>query len=360
MESSCARNIDTATEVFFDVPAETKPLFKKEILAQKLAEGLLPLNFYRKIKGRWYTYDFPADQMIIKIGKNEAESDIMIDEAPQADDIHVVLRRFREKWLVIERGSEELMRVNGIKRHQFLLTGNSSCVVQVGGALFVINNPAAEKEGTQSQPAASGDFYRIKSECGDLDYPSDKTLLLGSNPVCDIRVEGDEFAAVLSQFKSNYYFYSLSHEKFQADGDYSEEPAPLSNDGWLKIKNHRMIFQKPRQEAGRNNFSLGGIKSHPALLIIGNDGNPGIKYILPPAGTSILVGRDPDSYFAAPSQKISRKHAQILTYSNKILLTDMNTTNGTYVNGEKISKKITRMGDLIELADLKFILIYSE
>jgi hypothetical protein len=52
-------------------------------------------------------------------------------------------------------------------------------------------------------------------------------------------------------------------------------------------------------------------------------------------------------------QKVSKKHARIKEISNKIIIEDLNSTNGTFVNNERIIALELQSGDLIAVGDTK-------
>ncbi len=68
-----------------------------------------------------------------------------------------------------------------------------------------------------------------------------------------------------------------------------------------------------------------------------------------------LVGRRPDVSLTLPRQTISGIHAEIVQSDAGLFIRDLNSTNGTYVNGKRITED-TRLehGALIQFADIPF------
>ena len=54
-------------------------------------------------------------------------------------------------------------------------------------------------------------------------------------------------------------------------------------------------------------------------------------------GQRLSIGRDISSDVAIVDSKVSRNHASITARDGKLFIEDHNSTNGTYVNGEKLS-----------------------
>ena len=63
----------------------------------------------------------------------------------------------------------------------------------------------------------------------------------------------------------------------------------------------------------------------------------------------ITIGRRPYNDIVLDSPSISGEHAMIATVLNENILEDLNSTNGTYVNGQPIKKHFLQNGDTIEL-----------
>jgi EAL domain-containing protein (putative c-di-GMP-specific phosphodiesterase class I) len=70
------------------------------------------------------------------------------------------------------------------------------------------------------------------------------------------------------------------------------------------------------------------------------------------------LGRDPANDLQLPSKNVSKRHATILHTPAAVILQDLGSTNGTFVNGRRIAMS-TPVGvhDLIQLADVELRLI---
>lgn len=67
-----------------------------------------------------------------------------------------------------------------------------------------------------------------------------------------------------------------------------------------------------------------------------------------------LIGRDPASDLTIPSRKVSKRHAEILHTMGAVLVRDLNSTNGTLVNGRRITQPTpVGAGDLLQFADIE-------
>ncbi|MFT6301118.1 MAG: pSer/pThr/pTyr-binding forkhead associated (FHA) protein [Granulosicoccus sp.] len=74
----------------------------------------------------------------------------------------------------------------------------------------------------------------------------------------------------------------------------------------------------------------------------------------------ISIGRRSDNDVAIPNRSISGKHAKICLEDGKAFLEDLNSTNGTYVNGEIVKRRTVQSGDDIILGKIRLGIILSE
>lgn len=90
-------------------------------------------------------------------------------------------------------------------------------------------------------------------------------------------------------------------------------------------------------------------------LILSMDGLVLKEMVLEKERTTI--GRKPHNDIQIDNLAISGDHAAIVTILNDAFLEDMNSTNGTYVNGQPVKKHVLQNSDVIELGKyrLKFI-----
>ena len=69
-----------------------------------------------------------------------------------------------------------------------------------------------------------------------------------------------------------------------------------------------------------------------------------------------LIGRLDDCHVRIPIAGVSRKHCEIVVNSGSITIRDLGSSNGTYVNQERIESQPLSAGDLISVGGLVFVL----
>lgn len=65
-----------------------------------------------------------------------------------------------------------------------------------------------------------------------------------------------------------------------------------------------------------------------------------------------IFGRGPSCDFKVLSVGISKEHCEIHVYKDKMMIVDLKSSNGTFVNGVKIQNSIVNLGDKVSLFDV--------
>ncbi len=63
---------------------------------------------------------------------------------------------------------------------------------------------------------------------------------------------------------------------------------------------------------------------------------------------TMMIGRAANNDIVVPEQTVSNQHATITIENGSFFLTDLGSTNGTFVNGTRIDKKLLKAGDIIK------------
>jgi hypothetical protein len=84
----------------------------------------------------------------------------------------------------------------------------------------------------------------------------------------------------------------------------------------------------------------------------------GGEYPLAPAG-ELVIGRSSDLDMVLIEDMVSRKHAKLTLAPDQITIADLGSTNGTFVNGEKVRRALLKEGDriLIGTSILKLVAV---
>jgi hypothetical protein len=74
---------------------------------------------------------------------------------------------------------------------------------------------------------------------------------------------------------------------------------------------------------------------------------------IPVESTTATVGRGLGNDIILEDTRVSRHHAQLRYKARRFWVTDLNSTNGTFVNGARVSETALRDGDVISLGGLE-------
>lgn len=107
----------------------------------------------------------------------------------------------------------------------------------------------------------------------------------------------------------------------------------------------------------------GGLKSAKNLgwklsLEHSEDGGSFVTGDIISIGNKISIGRNQANQLVLPSQSVSGFHAQIYFEDGRYMLEDLNSTNGTFINGTKVDKRSLQPGDEIRISQT--VLIVSD
>ena len=70
-------------------------------------------------------------------------------------------------------------------------------------------------------------------------------------------------------------------------------------------------------------------------------------------GERTTIGRVEDNAFQIAEPSVSSRHCEILLHGNEVLVKDLNSTNGTFINGEKISESVLKPGQTLRLGNIE-------
>jgi len=84
-----------------------------------------------------------------------------------------------------------------------------------------------------------------------------------------------------------------------------------------------------------------------ARLVLLSEGFTGKTYELKVDKTT--VGRVSDNAFEIPEASVSSHHAEIHLRGNDIFVKDLGSTNGTFINGEKITEGVVKPGQILRI-----------
>ncbi|MCL2503694.1 MAG: FHA domain-containing protein [Coriobacteriia bacterium] len=84
------------------------------------------------------------------------------------------------------------------------------------------------------------------------------------------------------------------------------------------------------------------------------EGPRGLKGIALPITGPVVIGRSPGADIVVGDDFVSGRHARVLVRDGNAVLEDLDSTNGTLVNGQRVaSATALRPGDIIEVGTVR-------
>jgi pSer/pThr/pTyr-binding forkhead associated (FHA) protein len=65
------------------------------------------------------------------------------------------------------------------------------------------------------------------------------------------------------------------------------------------------------------------------------------------------IGRVEDNTFQIAEPSVSSHHCEVVLKGNEVLVRDLNSTNGTFINGEKVTERIIKPGQILRLGQIE-------
>src|SRR6476646_8639840 len=73
--------------------------------------------------------------------------------------------------------------------------------------------------------------------------------------------------------------------------------------------------------------------------------------------TPITIGREEDNTIQLNDERVSRFHAKIQEDAGRVILTDLDSTNGTRINGHPVQMRVLQHGDQLSIG--RSLLLYG-
>src|ERR1044072_2393402 len=65
------------------------------------------------------------------------------------------------------------------------------------------------------------------------------------------------------------------------------------------------------------------------------------------------IGRVEDNTFPIVEPSVSSHHCEVLLRGTDIVVRDLNSTNGTFINGEKVTESVLKSGQILRLGQIE-------
>jgi hypothetical protein len=104
-----------------------------------------------------------------------------------------------------------------------------------------------------------------------------------------------------------------------------------------------------RVDGGTRVFEVPVVSSPDVVIEVREPNQPARR--IPASGAPLRIGRAPDCELVLRDARVSRRHARLTARNGVLVLTDLGSTNGTRVNGHRVSEVVLGAGDRISIGE---------
>jgi hypothetical protein len=94
------------------------------------------------------------------------------------------------------------------------------------------------------------------------------------------------------------------------------------------------------------------------MLVVVRGPNAGSRFLLDRPTTT--VGRHPDADIFLDDVTVSRRHADLVRSGEVIVVKDLGSLNGSYVNGERVEERSLVTGDELQIGRFKLLFVGAD
>lgn len=165
-----------------------------------------------------------------------------------------------------------------------------------------------------------------------------KEYFLGSSRDCDLVLDGQDIAErhlTLTLDSDGLYVTPIAEAIVSVNGHSINQKTAITDGDWLSLGSSLFQLKFPEHPAFTN----------PDHSVPSQD-KPGV----------LTIGRIPECDFTIASPMVSREHAKLYCEPDAVEIEDLNSTNGTFVNGARLHGRVRlQQGDLVSIATFVFL-----
>ncbi|RMD84285.1 MAG: FHA domain-containing protein [Lentisphaerae bacterium] len=315
-------------------------------------------------------YRLKSDKIVTFIGTQRDESDIVVND-PSVASKQLAIIYYDGLYILADCGVHDLATFDGVSTRQVVCPPGSRVVVNMHLTTILFEYPA------QGQAPAGKRFHlepedfatTLPSATFNVTWEGSKfpakrdALVLGSHRDCDITIVSPEvkpFHAMIHWDVDGVAVSRLGSGEVSVNGAPVESKQLLRSGDRVALGDKEVEVEISGDVEGYVEAVFGGYKlNFNYIRFSAIPGSVGRSFMLPAIGGAIMVGRSPHADVTLEDGAASREHAQIIPNGKSCQIIDNYSSNGCYVNNERITKARLRAGDLVEIGRSIFVVHYD-
>lgn len=341
-----------------DSAPNSEPITIRKIVQAKIVTGIAPgkaLKYFIKREDNIWKEGAVPPCKSFKIG-SASDCEIVIPNE-EIDLVQVTAQKNDTKWHFIETSSKKRSVFNGAKRRECVLDEYSSIVLSLDTCTIIFSNFTLEHPFLSDGLEDKEFQFRLASEKCIYKLSINRFVLAGQHITCGIKVPGQLFSALFYSVNRKIFLASLAPGN-SVDKQNVIDSIQISHNSLIDLAGETFTAYLPpalrisapstAQPPQRESVKL-------CLFEMVNNMFTGLMLKIPEAGKTITIGRSPDNYFVINGKDVSRKHAQITAGTKELQIADLQSSNGTRLNGKDLLEStLMNIGDIVEFGDKRY------
>ena len=139
-------------------------------------------------------------------------------------------------------------------------------------------------------------------------------------------------------------------------------PDPRRRPGEVEIETAVSPAAEPATDqatdAGTRVFEVPVVRAPAITLEVREPGRAARR--VPMTGAPMRIGRAPECELVLKDNRVSRRHARLAARDGVLILTDLGSTNGTRVNGHRVTEVVLGAGDRVQIGETNVVIGAAE
>ena len=196
------------------------------------------------------------------------------------------------------------------------------------------------ERGADGRPGHVPDRFTVRLNPGDL-----ATL----QPLEDVAAE---LASGALQFARGHGYALNDRPRVTLRGDAMLQPGEVEVEASVSADS-APAAEPGGVDGGTRVFEVPVVRAPEVVVEVTEPGRPPRR--LPISGAPVRIGRAPECELVLRDTRVSRRHARLHARNGVLVLTDLGSTNGTQVNGHRVTEMVLGAGDRIQIGDTRLV-----